>query len=144
MDSGLQTLEYILKKEKHHITVHRRAVFKMLYGKKPLSMHELHQELKHTMDRTSIYRTIELFEKLGIIHRIQIGWKYKIELSDIFVAHHHHIRCLKCGRIIELAEDKRIEALIADIAATNNIQNPVHQLEIQGSCNDCSSKMTGE
>ncbi len=137
MGEALKIFESILRRNGKHITRARLGVFKTLYDTTPKSMNELHRILKHDIDRTSIYRSVELFEKLGIIHRIQIGWKYKVELSDIFVEHHHHISCLQCGRVIAVKEDERLEILIREIARANNISRPVHQIEIQGYCERC-------
>lgn len=89
------------------------------------------------IDRASLYRVISLFENLGIVERLYIGWKYKIELSGIFSPHHHHITCLKCGKLVVLKEDSEIEQLIASLAAKNHITAAHHQLEIQGYCEKC-------
>jgi len=35
----------------------------------------------------------------------QIGWKYKLELSNAFQHHHHHLTCLQCGGVTPLPED---------------------------------------
>lgn len=137
MSESLKKFEAILRHNHHHVTRARQQVFLALQGKNPQSMNDLHTALKGVVDRTSVYRAIELFEAVGIVHRIQIGWKYKVELSDIFVDHHHHISCLGCGRVFSIQEDEEIERLIDQIAAKNNISRPVHQLEIQGFCQDC-------
>ncbi len=139
MDTALQTFTAILRKHGDNVTAARKQVFLAMHDKGPQSMHELSTSLMGVIDRTSIYRAIELFERLGIVHRIQIGWKYKVELSDVFVDHHHHITCLGCKRVIAVREDQRIEQLIAEIAATNHISAPIHQLEIQGYCERCSA-----
>ena len=142
MDEALLLFEKILRKNSFHITSPRKKVFLSLWDKEPQSMHELEKAVGKSIDRTSIYRAIELFNKLGIIHKVQMGWKYKIELTDVFIEHHHHISCLKCGKIIAIHEDSRMESLIKELAAANNIQNPVHQLEIQGICEKCASRQS--
>lgn len=103
-------------------------------------MRDLEKTVASSIDRTSIYRAIELFGRLGIIHKIQIGWKYKIELSDIFVEHHHHITCLGCGKIIAIHEDTQIESLINEISKKQGFSQPTHQLEVQGYCAGCTNK----
>ena len=90
------------------------------------------------VDRVSVYRTIQLFETLGITQRIPIGWKYIIELTGVFSHHHHHAICTQCGRIIDLPENNEIEQLVARLATTHHIKNPTHTLEIRGICQQCS------
>lgn len=89
------------------------------------------------VDRASVYRTVALFEALGIVQRLQIGWKYKLELSGDFVHHHHHLSCLQCGRIIALPEDTVLEKRLHALANTQNFLSQDHQLEIKGLCADC-------
>lgn len=95
-----------------------------------------------TIDRASVYRTVALFEKLGITHRIQIGWKYKIELSDSFHHHHHHLTCLKCGQVIPFEEDDQLLKSLNLVAAYHNFGMESHQLEIQGVCSMCTAGAT--
>lgn len=140
MNDALILFEKILRHNSFHSTHARKAVFMALWNKEPQSMHEIEQSINGAIDRTSIYRSIELFTTLGIIHKVQMGWKYKIELSDIFIAHHHHISCLGCGRVIAIHEDERIENMIHELAKSYKFVHPVHQLEIQGYCEACAAK----
>lgn len=103
-------------------------------------MHDLGIQLNGTIDRASLYRTIGLFEKLGIVHRIYMGWKYKVELSDIFAHHHHHITCTQCGKIVALKEVEQLERMLAALAKRYNFEAQSHQLEIQGLCEQCLHK----
>lgn len=140
MKDALAKLETILKQNTCHVTYARKQVFLALYDKKPQSIHDLSTRLNGKINRTSIYRVVELFEKLGITHRIQIGWKYKIELSDIFVEHHHHISCVSCGHIFAVAAEEKLEKLINELCKKNDIIHTKHQLEIQGYCKKCAPK----
>jgi Fur family ferric uptake transcriptional regulator len=81
---------------------------------------------------------VELFEKLGIISRLQIGWKYKLELSDLFTEHHHHATCMQCGTVIALEEDESLENGIRLLAKEANFTLTNHSLEIRGLCSSCS------
>lgn len=138
MEEARRLFEKILRNNSLHVTHARGVVFAALWGEEPQSMHELESAVGGMIDRTSIYRSVELFNRLGIVRKIQIGWKYKIELSDIFTAHHHHISCLGCGKVIAIHEDRRIEDLISRLATAHQFTRPVHQLEIQGYCPACS------
>lgn len=90
------------------------------------------------IDRASVYRTVALFEELGIVQRLQIGWKYKLELSDAFSRHHHHMTCLRCGLVISFDETPELEQQLRWVAASNRFKMKSHQLEIQGLCARCT------
>lgn len=126
-----------LKNSRNSVTRTRKSVFEALLQKEPQSISELHQALKNKLDRASLYRTIDLFERLGIVQRLQIGWKYKIELSDTYNYHHHHITCSKCAMTIPVREDLTLEASIKSLAKEYGFNNVSHQLEIRGMCQNC-------
>lgn len=132
-----QKLQEILTSSKLSITKPRLVVFNTLIKLQPCNMPTLISNTKSLVDRASVYRTVELFEKLGIVHRIAIGWKYKLELSDIFQAHHHHMVCLQCGKTIHIHGDSHIEKDISDIASKHAFVIVAHQLELQGYCKNC-------
>lgn len=136
-------LRNILKNAGYSITQPRRDIFRYLLNKKPISMHDLVWALKDKTDRASVYRTIQLFEELNIVHRINIGWKYKIELSDTFHYHHHHITCEGCEKIISVKDDA-LEDRIRFIAQKEGVIMTGHQIEIQGWCANCAKRFKSQ
>lgn len=126
----------ILRDNGLSVTKQRVYVFELLENQEPLTMYELYDLAKGHLDRASLYRIITVFEKLGIVQRINIGWKYKIELSDKFAEHHHHLTCLKCQRVIPINEDE-LESFITDLSKNHNFKPVEHQVEVQGYCRDC-------
>lgn len=143
-DTAKRLLQKVLKDNGYSMTVARLFVCELLWGREPQSMHELTQRLSGKVDRASLYRTISLFEQLGLVHRVYIGWKYKVELSDIFTHHHHHLSCLRCGKVVALAEDAPAEQLIRTLATRHGFTVQHHQLEIQGYCADCQKARAAE
>ena len=107
MESQHKTLANILKKNGASLTATRVAVFNLLLNQEPQSMAVLAKRAVGKADRATLYRTIELFERLGIVNRLNIGWKYKIELSEAFSGHHHHFYCTNCGRTYILPEERQ-------------------------------------
>ncbi len=98
-------------------------------------MHDLARRVSG-IDRASVYRAVSLFEELGVVQRLNTGWKYKIELTDIFTGHHHHLSCTRCGKTIALHE-LGLEQNIAALAGEHNFKVTSHQIEIQGLCPEC-------
>ena len=119
------------------MTSSRRIVFEALQGQEPLSMHDLVALCRNKVDRASIYRTIALFEHFGIVQRLQIGWKYKLELSSDFNYHHHHLTCSRCGSVIPLPEDDELENRLQYLAKNLQFFPQDHQIEIRGLCVAC-------
>jgi Fur family transcriptional regulator, ferric uptake regulator len=138
MSTPHETFESTLKEAGYSVTTARRSVFNALYHAEPQTMAELIKKVSPASDRASVYRTIVLFEKLGIVQRLQIGWKYKLELSDAFAAHHHHLTCVNCGKIVPLQESTELEKHIEQAATLRGFKPLTHQLEISGLCPDCS------
>lgn len=130
--------ETILKENGYSLTKQRKVLFDLLAGQEPLSMHELVVKAAESMDRASVYRTVEVFEKVGIVRRINIGWKYKLELSDKFTEHHHHLTCLSCKHIVPINETA-LETFIHKLATEYAFKPIEHQIEIQGYCEACTS-----
>lgn len=90
-----------------------------------------------SVDRASVYRTAELFEKLGIVMRIPNGWKYRLELGEAFLEHHHHATCRKCGASIAMPENPALEASLRELAARRDFALESHQIELVGLCAAC-------
>lgn len=131
-----------LKAAKASDTTARSAVFGMLYenGHTPLTMHELIKLTEDYADRASVYRSVKLLEDIGIIRRMHIGWKYKLELSDDFHGHHHHLTCTDCGETHATHDDEDFEKLLRALAARHGYSITDHQLDIRGLCQKCRSK----
>lgn len=132
------TIATILKDSGYSVTEQRLYIFQILEGKEPLTMFELYTIARGKLDRASVYRTVALFEKLGIVQRVNIGWKYKIELSDRFAEHHHHLTCLNCHKVIPISEQE-LEAFINGLANSYHFKPIDHQVEVQGYCETCAA-----
>lgn len=134
-----QDIATLLKDNGLSVTKQRLFVFELLEDREPLTMYELYDLAKGKLDRASLYRIITVFEKLGIVQRINIGWKYKIELSDKFSEHHHHLTCLKCHKVIPISEDE-LESFISGLTVSHKFTPVEHQIEVQGYCENCVTK----
>lgn len=125
----------LLKQNGHSITSARVAVFDALVGCESININALVKRVGQ-IDRASVYRAVDLFEQLGVVQRLHTGWKYKIELTDRFAEHHHHLTCTNCGKTISMNEQE-LELLISKLARDYDFTPTAHQIEIQGLCRDC-------
>lgn len=126
----------------HHLfkTVERIRLFQELKDMEaPCSIAQLVAKTKGALDTTTVYRNLEIFEEIGIIQRIYSGWKYKVELSDAFSPHHHHMICIKCDRILSFEEHDGLKKELKQLASQYYFSITTHSLELKGLCKDCSS-----
>lgn len=137
MEAAINEVSQVLKDNNQSVTKPRLIVFSYLYHHEAVSMTQLVNDLRSEVDRASIYRCITLYESLGIIDRVQIGWKYKIELSERFAGHHHHLACTKCGTIISFHETDLLSNLLHSVALQYGFKLTSHQLELHGICETC-------
>ena len=137
MADPLTQLQTVLRNKGYSLTGPRKVVFEAVQNKEPQTMHGLIGNCRGHVDRASVYRTIQLFERLGVVQRLQIGWKYKVELSDLFSSHHHHLACVHCGRTSVLPEDAMLEKRMHALANARGFAPLDHQLEIRGLCKSC-------
>lgn len=139
-EQDIELLRKVLKEHGQSLTTARRTICEALWDHEPQTMRQLIDRTQGKVNRASLYRTIELFEKLGLVNRIYIGWKYKIELSDTLTHHHHHVSCVQCGKVTAIREEQAVEKLIHALAQKYGVTPQQHQLEIQGVCTDCQTK----
>jgi Fur family ferric uptake transcriptional regulator len=138
MDTPVSLLSKRLKDKGYSVTKPRKLTFEALSSsKQPLTMQDLIRRTNKQIDRASVYRTIDIFEETGVTQRIYSGWKYKLELSDIFQEHHHHFTCINCGQVTTV-HSKDLETIITSLSTDLNFKITSHQLEIQGLCSKCS------
>jgi Fur family transcriptional regulator, ferric uptake regulator len=53
--------------------------------------------------------------------------------------HHHHLVCRSCGRTVEVA-DPPVERWAARIAAEHGFADVQHQVEVFGTCAECTAR----
>ncbi len=134
--SELIRFKEILSKSGNFATKQRTELFKYLQANPEITIKKLIKNLP-SQDQATIYRSIKLFEGLGIVNRLQLGWNSKLELSNQFHDHHHHMTCIKCGKVTAWEEDPTIELRIQTVAMKLGFSPRDHQLEIRGLCHTC-------
>lgn len=130
-----QLLE-LLRQAGYRNTKPRQQVFKALKAGPALSIHELHQKVGGRLDPASMYRALGLFRRLGIVQDVVIAGRRKVELTDRFSNHHHHLACTTCGATIAIF-DQLFENHIERLAAANGFTHQSHSFEITGLCPTC-------
>ena len=97
---------------------------------------EPHQRLAEIRRRcpevglVTIYRTLDLLSKIGVVRRLELAGDRRYELAD---DHHHHLICESCGDVSEF------ERCPVDLRRLGDMDFEVssHSLEIYGRCAAC-------
>ena len=128
----------------HHlrVTAPRVAILKIFKNATALLSPIEIAKTNPTIDKVSIYRTIEVFEKIGLITSVTHGWKQRYELAAPFRPHHHHLLCNNCGTIEEIQSEK-LEKMIHILADEQGFEVTGHTFEINGLCRQCRIARTG-
>ena len=130
------TLSEIFEQHGFRLTKPRQQIFDILKNSEiPLTVGDIAKNYKN-IDRTSISRTLIIFDRLKIINTIYIGWKNYYELAEPFIPHHHHLYCINCQNA-EPIQPKELEKLVDYIGKKYNFIVTKHHFELEGICEKC-------
>jgi Fur family ferric uptake transcriptional regulator len=137
MNKGL--FKTIFRDKKLRLSHPRFLVYQELsIAEIPLGPQELYRCLiqKHRrVGLTSIYRSLDLFESLGMVFKIINGSNVKYKLCES-EDHHHHIVCKTCGQVVELnfCDIPKWSKMVTE---STGYQVTDHQLNFYGFCKTC-------
>ena len=87
--------------------------------------------------QASIYRALELLERLGLARRVDAGEGVaRYEPVDPHGDHHHHLVCDRCGEVVPF-EDSDLERVIARLADRVDFSVDAHDVTLRGACPAC-------
>lgn len=132
----LDKLSSLLKNQGYSITRPRTVVFQVLIDAHDALTVAQIIEKSSEVDMVSVYRTLQLFEKSGVAHRVWSGFKSKIELSEDFSPHHHHFTCSRCGSSVAIKSDE-LERSLHALETVYGFALKQHSVELNGYCNKC-------
>ena len=129
-------LNEIFERHNLRLTKPRQQVFDILQNSDvPLTIGDIAKNCKN-INRTSIYRTLLMFDNLNIVNTIAIGWKNYYELAEPFTPHPHHLYCINCQNA-EPIQSQELEKLIDLIGKKHNFIVTKHHFELEGICEKC-------
>ena len=146
MQRGLNDIEDIkiyLKSKGYKLTAQRECILSVIIENrdKHLTIDEIYDYVNKrnkTIGIATFYRTIVLFEELGVLSKLVFdGRVIRYELSSFDEEHtHHHLICVKCNKIMEVKEDL-LEDLEKQVENKYKFEIIDHNLKILGICSEC-------
>ncbi|MDR5710291.1 MAG: transcriptional repressor [Armatimonadota bacterium] len=119
------------------LTPQRRAVMRALEelgcAQDVDAIHARARRFLPRIGRVTVYRALDLLQAEGLVEALHLGdGRTRYELAR---THHHHLICLRCGRL-EPFEECNVAAL-ARAARTRGFRVTGHRLELMGYCARC-------
>lgn len=91
------------------------------------------------ISRATIYRTLELLVKSGMVRRVHLGEDHYHYEHVTGNSHHDHLICTTCGSVIEF-HDPTLEQRQREICEKKRFTPTFHNLQILGVCDSCRKK----
>lgn len=138
---AMRYFEDYLDKQNLRFTGQRQIIVNAFFNHKGhISSEELYRKVQETapdIGFTTVYRTLKLLSDAGLALSKNFGDGYTRFESSAQQAHHDHLICTKCGKIVEFVNDQ-IESLQQHIAERHGFTVTDHTLDIYGVCLECS------
>lgn len=104
-----------------------------------ISAEEIYAQVKvkySQVNISTVYRTLELLKKLGLVTEIDLG-EGRVRYHSAEKGHHHHLVCRRCGTIIDL-DETLLSPLKHSLRHDYNFEADLKHLAIFGHCLSCS------
>ena len=134
----------ILANSGYKITNQRKRILEIILDNthKHMSAEEIYEIIKDEnldVGLATVYRALELFEELQIVHKMNFGdgrSRYELKEED---HHHHHLICTKCNEVYEVDEDL-LDQLEEKVEKKYKFKITGHHLKFLGVCQYCRIK----
>lgn len=143
MDINIDTIKEKLRKEGYKLTTQRRAILKVIIDNhdEHLSSDDVFNLVRKDYPElgiATVYRTLQLFEKLNIVYKLNFDdgcSRYEIN-AGTDDHHHHHLICLTCGKVAEVKLDL-LDTLEQQIESEEQFTIVDHNVKFYGYCSEC-------
>ncbi|MGM0472051.1 MAG: Fur family transcriptional regulator [Bacillota bacterium] len=141
MTANIKEVENKLAANNYKMTSQRRIILEVILDNvgEHLSAEDIYAKVKEEepgIGLATVYRTLELFCELDILHQLNFGdncRRYELRQEE---EHHHHLICRECGKITEF-NDQILEELEDEIKEAHNFAVSDHRIKFYGYCEDC-------
>ena len=130
----------ILRQHGYKLTPQRRAVLNVIALSHehlaPAAIYERVQQEHPGIGLVTIYRTLEILAKLGLICEVHAGGNCRSYLMRRPSEHHHHLICADCGVVTDFTYCDLTE-LEQKLFKDTGFKVKGHLLEFLGQCQSC-------
>lgn len=140
---SVEKISDLLRREGLRITKKREGILHALFAAKaPMTLQEIQSAAglyaSVTPDYATVFRTIQLMEKLRLVHKVNLQRaRTHYELSDPR-KHYDHLVCRACGDVVLIDIPCPIGDAEKIIARQYGFRDLSHSLEFFGVCSTCS------
>lgn len=141
MHVSAENLIAVLREEGLRVTAARRGICEVIAASHDdhLTATELHDRSQviagQSINPSTVYRTVEVFERLGLLHHVHLGHgPGVIHLSGS--DQHHHLTCDRCGSTIDIPASALEPFFVQLRDAYGFTVDPSH-FALGGHCREC-------
>lgn len=142
---NLEAIYQKLHERDYKVTPQRQIILKAFvdHAEQHLSAEEVYNIVKEEhpeIGLATVYRTLDLLADLEILEKMNFDdGRSRYEFAGQEIHHHHHLICVRCGRVMEF-EDDLLETLEELVAKQTSFRVLDHQLKLYGLCQDCQDQ----
>lgn len=129
-----------LRSDGHKLTSQRRAVIRAIISSHdhltPITIYEKVRQDQPGIGLVTIYRTLEILDKLGLICEVHAGGSCRSYLVRRPSEHHHHLICSECGVVVDFT-DCDLSEVARKLSQETGFEIESHLLEFLGLCHNC-------
>ncbi|MBI2936085.1 MAG: transcriptional repressor [Chloroflexi bacterium] len=131
-----------LKEKGIRLTPQRLLVLSVIAeGNGHMGVDEVFQRSKESypyLDIATVYRTLHLFKRLGVVTEVGIGDRLHFELTDPG-ARHHHMVCHTCGGAFDL-DPRYLEEFRRTLVRKFSFAPDLDNFAVTGVCGQCQDR----
>jgi Fur family ferric uptake transcriptional regulator len=143
IDSAVGRFQSFLEQSALKLTSEREALVREIFSTHyHFEADELLFKMKEKslkISRATVYRTLELLVKSGLVRRVHLGEDHYHYEHVSGNSHHDHLICTACGTVIEF-HDEALEQRQREICQRKKFTPTFHNLQILGICDACRRK----
>jgi Fe2+ or Zn2+ uptake regulation protein len=133
-----QALSDLLRDRGQRVTSQRLLIHRFLRGHRGhLTAEQVLAGVADALPGTAlptVYATLELFEELGLVRRVQTGGGTMV--FDPRTAPHHHVTCRRCGAVEDVEAPVELEGVLRR-ARRAGFEAEHAEVVVSGLCRDC-------
>ncbi len=140
----LESFKHYMKRKKLKFTRARQLIFEEIFSDRTVhpNAYEIHRRLEkkgETVSLATIYRTLNLLVKAGLVSEIDFGESHSHYEPEISREVHGHLVCLSCGRVKEFSH-ATIQKILSRIGRESQFKTDKHSIQVFGYCKDCQKE----